>query len=101
MRHLVDKETIVEEIIDNFRWSASNLTEELLKAHEKDHLAFQAQAELTKKALVTAFQGVGSSLKHNMKQARSASVSAIAQRCHDDLKKEQGRIDAFLATFVP
>lgn len=96
MRHLIDQETAVEDIIEDYRRGGTRLIEDMETTHQKEYQQFQAEVKNVGSDLVKLYEETEKKLVKNLAVVNKSPVAKLEKQWRAEQEEIKSKLDAAL-----
>lgn len=98
VRHLIDQETAVGDIIENYRRGGTRLIEDMERTHQKEYQQFEAEMKDARSDLVKMYTETEKKLAQSVEAVKKSPVAKMEKQWRAEQDDIQSKLDAaFLA----
>lgn len=96
MRHLIDQETAVGDVIESYRRAGTRLIEDMEQTHQKEYQQFQAKVNDLSSELVSMYTETERKLVQDLAGVRKSPVAKLEKQWKAKQEATKSKLDAAL-----
>ena len=96
MRHLIDQETAIADIIEEYRRGGTRLIEELEKTHQEEYRQCQAGMQALSSELINTYTETERKLVKRLAAVKKSPVAKLEEKWRAEQEVINGKLEAAL-----